>query len=53
MRMAMKKKLIFRVTDDEAKLLADYAEATGRNQSDLLREWIRSLKARLARLVKE
>ena len=48
--MALKRTLIFRISEDEAKLLSDYADATQRNQSDVVRELIRLLKARLARL---
>jgi predicted DNA-binding protein len=35
--------LTFRVTEGERDRLADYAEANGRTQSDVLRELIRSL----------
>ena len=38
-----------RVTDDEAKLLAEYAKETGRTQTDVLREFIRSLNSKLTR----
>jgi hypothetical protein len=48
----MVKKLInFRATREEAELLASYAAATRRTQSDILREMIRALRARLEKLV--
>jgi len=42
--MVTKRLFNFRLTDEEARLLASYAEQTGRTQSDVLREYIRSLK---------
>ena len=48
--MGNKCPIVFRISDDEARLLRDYAKATGRTQSDVVREFIRLLKARLARL---
>ncbi len=37
----------FRVTDEEKQILQQYCEQTGRQQSDVLREFVRSLKRKL------
>ncbi len=42
--MALKRPFMVRLTEDEAKLLASYADQTGRTQSDVVRELIRSLQ---------
>jgi hypothetical protein len=47
--MVVKKLINVRVTEEEARLLADYAASVGRSQTDVLREFIRSLQALLAR----
>jgi hypothetical protein len=44
--MPEKTSLTFRLTIAEYNILAGYAERTGRTQSDILREFIRSLEAR-------
>ena len=36
-----------RMTEEENKILSDYAERTGRTQTDILRELIRSLAKRI------
>lgn len=39
-----KNMLNVRITDEERQLLNDYCETVGRTQSDVIREFIRSLK---------
>jgi uncharacterized protein (DUF1778 family) len=39
-----------RVTEDEARLLADYAKATARSQTSVIRMLLQSLAPRLERL---
>lgn len=42
----MKKRLDFRIEEYELEILEDYCKAFGRTKSDVLRELIRSLKAK-------
>jgi predicted DNA-binding protein len=42
--MTEKTNFTFRLTTAEANILWDYAERTGRTQSDILREFIRTLQ---------
>ena len=42
----MKKRLDFRLEEYEVEILEDYCKAVGRTKSDVLRELIRSLKAK-------
>jgi hypothetical protein len=44
MGMTEKTTLTFRLTVAEANILWDYAERTGRTQSDILRQFIRTLQ---------
>ena len=43
----MKRMLTIRATETELSILARYAEQTGRSQSDIVREFLRSLEKRL------
>ncbi|WP_315862233.1 ribbon-helix-helix protein, CopG family [Picosynechococcus sp. PCC 7003] len=42
--MTMKKSVFFRLADEEFERLEAYCKFTGRSKSDVLREYIRSLK---------
>jgi hypothetical protein len=48
--MVEKRLVNVRVTPEEDGLLTEYAAVTGRTRTEILRELIRSLKVRLARL---
>ncbi|BAZ17887.1 molybdenum-pterin binding domain protein [Calothrix sp. NIES-4071] len=39
--------ITFRVVDEEKQILKQYCEQTGRQQSDVLREFVRSLEKKL------
>ena len=40
----MKKSVLFRLSDEEFKSLEDFCKATDRTKSDVLREFVRTLK---------
>lgn len=42
--MATKREITIRVTEQEFELLESHCEATGRTKTELLREFIRSLR---------
>jgi hypothetical protein len=48
--MSDKRIINARVTDEEADILASYAEEMGQSQTDVLRSFIRSLEGRLKRI---
>jgi hypothetical protein len=43
----------FRISDDEAKLLATFAKKTLQTQTDVLRRLIRSLRPRMAQAARD
>ncbi len=42
-----KTKITFRLEEAEKDILIAYCQATGRNQTDVLREFVRSLKRKM------
>ena len=44
-----KTKITFRLEEAKKDILVAYCEATGRNQTDVLREFIRTLKRKMPR----
>jgi len=45
--MAKAAKITFNLPESENQVLEEYCEQTGRNKTDVLREFIRSLKLKL------
>ncbi len=45
--MAFKKAVLFRTTENEFNILQEFAEVTGRSNSDILREFVRSLEPKV------
>jgi hypothetical protein len=49
--MAERKEMMnFRITEQEKAIVHEYCELTGRTQTDVFREFVRSLEKRLAKL---
>ncbi|BAY46366.1 hypothetical protein SAMD00079811_39750 [Scytonema sp. HK-05] len=49
--MAVRKEMMnFRITEQEKEIVHKYCELTGRTQTDVFREFVRSLEKRLEKL---